>query len=97
LWLRWLQLASWTPMLRDHLGDHPRSPIDVWLDDITINAFRTAARVHASLLPYLYSVAAEASQTGLPMIRYLPMETPDDPRSWEQEQSFFLGPLFLVA
>ncbi|MBV9579463.1 MAG: hypothetical protein JO057_12820, partial [Chloroflexi bacterium] len=76
LWLRWLQLGSWTALLRDHLGDHPRSPIDVWLDDGTLNAFRTAAQVHASLQPYLYSLAAEASQTGLPMIRFLPLEVP---------------------
>ncbi len=24
LWLRWLQLATWTSLLRDHLGDYPR-------------------------------------------------------------------------
>jgi alpha-D-xyloside xylohydrolase len=99
LWLRWLQLASWTSLLRDHLGDHARSPIDVWLDEGTLRAFRQAARVHASLVPYLYSVATEASQTGLPLMRYLPLEVPDDPRVWEQaqEQSFFLGSAFLVA
>ena len=97
LWLRWLQLATWTSLLRDHLGDHQRSPIDVWLDQGTLNAFRVAARVHASLVPYLYSVAAEASQTGVPVMRYLPMEVPDDPRGWQEEQSYFLGPSFLVA
>lgn len=97
LWLRWLQLASWTSLLRDHLGEHPRAPIDVWLDDGTLEAFREAAQVHASLVPYLYSLAAEASQTGLPIMRYLPLEVPDDPLAWQQEQSYFLGPTFLVA
>lgn len=97
LWLRWLQLATWTSLLRDHLGDHQRSPIDVWLDEGTLSAFRLAARVHASLLPYLYSLAVEASQTGLPIMRFLPMEAPDDPRVWQEEQSYFLGPHFLVA
>jgi alpha-glucosidase (family GH31 glycosyl hydrolase) len=97
LWLRWLQLATWTSLLRDHLGDQPRSPIEVWSDEGTLNAFRVAARVHASLLPYLYSLAAEASQTGLPIMRYLPMEVPHDPRAWQEEQAYFLGPTFLVA
>ena len=97
LWLRWLQMASWTCLLRDHLGDHSRSPIDVWADDTTLSAFRLAARVHASLIPYLYSVAAEASQTGLPVMRFMALEAPDDPRAWSQDQSFFLGPTFLVA
>jgi alpha-glucosidase (family GH31 glycosyl hydrolase) len=97
LWLRWLQLATWTSLLRDHLGDHQRSPIDAWSDEGTLNAFRVAARAHASLVPYLYSLAAEASRTGLPIMRFLPMEAPDDPRAWDEEQSFFLGPHFLVA
>jgi alpha-glucosidase (family GH31 glycosyl hydrolase) len=99
LWLRWLQLATWTSLLRDHLGDLPRSPVDVWLDEGTLDAFRQAASVHASLVPYLYSVASEASRSGLPLMRYLPMEIPDDPLAWDaaQEQSFFLGPTFLVA
>ena len=97
LWLRWLQLASWTSLLRDHLGDQPRAPIDMWLDDGTVAAFRQAAQVHASLLPYIYSVAAEASQTGVPIIRYLPLEVPEDVRAWQEEQSYFFGPSFLVA
>jgi alpha-glucosidase (family GH31 glycosyl hydrolase) len=97
LWLRWLQLATWTSLLRDHLGDHQRAPIDVWLDEGTVSAFRLASRVHASLIPYLYSLATQASQTGLPIMRYLALEFPDDPRAWQQEQSFLLGPNFLIA
>jgi alpha-D-xyloside xylohydrolase len=97
LWLRWLQLATWTSMLRDHLGDQPRAPIDVWLDDGTVGAFRQAASVHASLIPYLYTAATEASETGVPIIRYLPLEVPEDARAWQEEQTFFLGSAFLVA
>ncbi len=97
LWLRWVEMATWTALLRDHLGDHPRSPIDVWLDDGTLGTFQQGARVHASLVPYLYSLAAEANRTGLPLMRFMPLEVPDDPRAWEQEQSFFLGPTLLVA
>jgi len=97
LWLRWLQLATWTSLLRDHLGDHPRAPVEVWSDDGTVQAFRQAARVHASLVPYLYSAAAEASQTGWPIMRHLAMEAHDDPRAWQQEQSYCLGSTFLVA
>jgi alpha-glucosidase (family GH31 glycosyl hydrolase) len=97
LWLRWVQLATWTCLLRDHLGDHPRSPIDVWLDEGTLGTFAQGARVHASLLPYLYSLAAESSRTGVPLMRFLALEVPEDPRAWQEEQSFFLGPTFLVA
>ncbi len=53
--------------------------------------------MHASLLPYLYGLAAEASQTGVPLMRFLALEFPDELRAWQDEQSFMLGPSFLVA
>lgn len=97
LWLRWLQLATWTCALRDHYGDHFSQPIDAWLDAQTLAAWRDAARVHNALVPYLYSVAAEAPRTGLPVMRFRALETPDDPHAWSDDQSYFLGPLILVA
>jgi alpha-glucosidase (family GH31 glycosyl hydrolase) len=97
LWFRWLQLATWTCALRDHYGDHFNQPTDAWLDAETLSAWRDAARIHNALVPYLYSVAAEAPRTGLPVMRFRALETPDDPRAWRDDQSYFLGPLFLVG
>jgi alpha-D-xyloside xylohydrolase len=97
LWFRWLQLATWTCALRDHYGDHAHRPIDAWLDAETLSAWRDAARIHNALVPYVYSVAAEAPRTGLPVMRFRALEAPDDPHAWEDDQSYFLGPLFLVA
>ena len=96
LWLRWLQLATWTCALRDHYGDHPRASIDPWLDDETLTAWRDAARIHNALVPYLYSCAAEATQTGLPVMRFRALEVQDE-RAWTDDTSYFLGSLFLVA
>jgi alpha-D-xyloside xylohydrolase len=97
LWLRWLQLATWTSTLRDHYGDHPTDPVDFWLDDGTIAAYREAAQIHNSLVPYLYTYAAEANRTGLPLMRFLALEAPDMPRAWHEQQSYFLGSQLLVA
>ncbi len=97
LWLRWLQMATWTSMLRDHLGDFPRGGTEVWTDEGTLNAFRQAARVHSSLVPYVYGLAAEAAATGLPLMRFPGLEVPEDPRAWQDQQMYFLGPSFLVA
>jgi alpha-glucosidase (family GH31 glycosyl hydrolase) len=95
--MRWLQFATWSPTLRDHYGDHPNDPVDMWKDASTIAAYRDAARVHSQLWPYLYTQAVEAGRTGLPIIRYLPLEVPQDPRAWQEERSYFLGPDLLVA
>jgi alpha-glucosidase len=97
LWLRWLQFATWSPTLRDHYGEHLNDPTDAWKDAETLGAFRAAARVHAMLIPYLYAAASEAHRDGVPIMRYLPLEFPNDPRAWTQEQSYLLGPDLLVA
>jgi alpha-D-xyloside xylohydrolase len=97
LWLRWLQLATWTSTLRDQYGDYPTAPMDMWLDERNTKAFREAAEIHSALAPYLYSLAIEASTTGVPLMRFMPLEAEDDPRAWVEEHSYFLGHDLLVA
>jgi alpha-D-xyloside xylohydrolase len=97
LWLRWLQLGTWSSTLRDQYGDYPLAPMDFWLDEANQTAFRDAARIHNSLVPYIYSAVAESARGGLPLMRFLALEAPDDPRAWQEEQSYFFGPDILVA
>ena len=99
LWHRWLQLGAFSTLLRDTYGDHQTGlpPVEVWSDDETIAAFRTYAQVHSSLVPYLYSYARVASETGLPLMRHLALNWPDDPRAWIEERQYTLGDDLLVA
>jgi alpha-D-xyloside xylohydrolase len=97
LWLRWLQLGALSPLLRDNYGDHQGEPVEVWSDAETIAAFRQYAQLHQSLLPYLYTQAKIASETGLPIMRHLALSAPDDPRAWTVEDEYTLGDDLLVA
>jgi alpha-glucosidase (family GH31 glycosyl hydrolase) len=97
LWFRWLQLGALSPLLRDQYGEHRGEPVEVWSDAETVAAFRTYARLHNSLVPYLYTQARVASETGLPIMRHLALLAPDDPRAWEQEDAYALGDDLLVA
>lgn len=58
---------------------------------------RRYARLRYRLLPYLYSCAHEASATGVPMMRALPLEFPDDPATWACDYEYLLGRDLLVA
>jgi alpha-glucosidase/alpha-D-xyloside xylohydrolase len=49
------------------------------------------------LLPYLYSAAYEAHTTGLPMIRSLGLEFPQDRKAWETVDAYLFGSNLLVA
>jgi alpha-glucosidase (family GH31 glycosyl hydrolase) len=97
LWLRWLQLGAFCPMLRDHYGEKPRAPVDAWTDAETLREYTRYATIHQRLVPYLYSLAREASETGLPLMRHLALEYPDDALAWHVEDAYLLGPDLLVA
>ncbi|KAJ3070205.1 hypothetical protein HDU98_006747 [Podochytrium sp. JEL0797] len=60
---------------------------------------RKYLKLRESLLPYLYTFAAEAHLTGVPPIRALILEYPNDPITWTTavENQFLFGTQFLVA
>jgi alpha-D-xyloside xylohydrolase len=97
LWFRWLQLGALSPLMRDQYGEHQGEPVELWSDADTVAAFRTYAELHNSLVPYLYSQARAATETGLPIMRALALVAPEDPRAWAEEQSYTLGDDLLVA
>jgi len=58
---------------------------------------RKYARLRYRLLPYLYSYAHEASRTGIPMMRALPLEFPDDPHCYRRDYQYMLGRQLMIA
>ncbi|MCC3157506.1 hypothetical protein LJ737_09665 [Hymenobacter sp. 15J16-1T3B] len=68
LYTRWLQLAALGPVLRPH-GGGDIAPEPYWWPPATQERVRAAVRLRYQLLPYLYSLAWENSQTGTPLTR----------------------------
>jgi len=60
-------------------------------------AFRRAAEMKYRLMPYVYAQAEDSSERGLPMLRALFVEYPDDPGSWAVEDEYLFGSDILVA
>jgi len=48
-------------------------------------------------MPYIYAQAKHSSEHGLPMLRALLVEYPDDPASWLVDDEYLLGSDLLVA
>lgn len=97
LWMRWVEFGALTPLMRDHPWDKPVGSLNLFTDDATLAFFRRWAVFHSSLLPYLATYAAEASRTGIPIMRHTVLEFPDDPRSATAEYQYLLGHELLVA
>lgn len=97
LWTRWVEFGALTPVMRTHDWDMPIGSVNLWSSAENIATFKRYARLHISLFPYIYGLAAEASKTGVPIIRQLSLEFPGDPKTYDAEQEYLLGDRILVA
>lgn len=94
LYVRWAQFGLLCSHSRMH-GDSPREP---WkFGDRALRIVRKFISLRYQLFPYLYSLAHEASRTGMPVLRALPLAFPGDPNTIDKDHEFMLGPWFLVA
>ncbi|HEV3351985.1 MAG TPA: TIM-barrel domain-containing protein [Acidimicrobiales bacterium] len=97
LYVRWFELAAFLPLFRTHCSfdDPPREP---WAAAKgLIDAVRAHMRFRQRLMPYLYTVAWEATQHGRPPIRPLLWEDESDLRLASVDDAFFVGDDLLVA
>ncbi|WP_376788474.1 TIM-barrel domain-containing protein [Thermoflexus sp.] len=97
LFVRWFQAATFMPFFRNHAakGTPRREP---WVfGEPALSIIREFLRLRVRLLPYLYTLAWEAAQTGAPLARPLFWLDPSDPALWEIEDMFLLGSALLVA
>lgn len=93
-----IQWKTFTPLMldMDGWGAIPKKPYGHSDDNDDIN--RMYLKLKAELMPYLYSTAHEAVN-GLPMIRAMFLEYPEDPKMYgkDVQYQFMYGSNFLVA
>lgn len=106
LYLRWLQFATYTPILRPHgsaLGPlTPEGTISlpsepVFWDAQTRRRSLNAITERYRLLPYLYTMAWQHTTQGLPLIRPLPLLYPMDSLLHKATDQYMWGDHLLVA
>jgi alpha-glucosidase len=97
LFTRWLQAGVFYPFMRAHAElsapDH-----EPWNFGPTYEALnRRAIELRYELLPQIYNVMEEASRTGVPALRPLFLEFPEDREAWSRDDEFLFGADLLVA
>lgn len=94
LYRRWLPFG----FLSSHTRAHGAPPTEPWLiSESFTKAFRQSAEMKYKLMPYVYAQAKDCSERGLPMVRALLVEFPDDPGAWFVEDEYMFGSQILVA
>jgi alpha-glucosidase len=97
LYTRWLQSAILYPFLRTHttFGTPDQEP---WSYGVQWEAYnRRAIELRYELLPEIYNVMHDTATTGLPAMRPLVLDYPDDQATWGVDDEYLFGSDLLVA
>ena len=94
IYRRWLPFG----LLSSHSRAHGAPPKEPWKygEDFT-EAYRKAVNMRYRLMPYIYAQARHSVENGLPMLRALFVEYPDDPGAWLVDDQYLFGADILVA
>jgi len=99
---RWIEIGAFNPMFRDHTtkGSLPQ---EVWVHGPQQEAIRRRyIETRYRLMPYIYTLADEASRTGMPLVRPVFLEFPEitkpgGPGFDHGDTEFLLGGNLLIA
>ncbi len=97
LWFRWLTFGALSPVMRTHHGRDAENNWNWEADAATIAHMKRWATFHNQLFPYLYAMAKEATETGMPMFRALALDYPDFEPGWTSTDEYMLGDRLIVA
>jgi alpha-D-xyloside xylohydrolase len=105
--VRWFQFGTFCPLFRLHGVREPGplvgsgqtgAPNEVWsFGDEAYGLIREQLALRERIRPYVMDQMATASATGLPPMRALFLEFPDEEPAWEVSDQYMFGPDVLVA
>ena len=92
---RWIPFGLLCTHSRLHGSDSYRVP---WLfDEESVEVLRRFTRLKAQLMPYIYGQAVVAAHDGIPVLRPMAAEFPDDPACSHLDRQYMFGDRLLVA
>jgi alpha-glucosidase len=97
LYARWLQLGVFSPLMRTHTewGSKDQEPWSYGPELEEIN--KRTIELRYRLLPYIYDKMIEASTTGIPPLRPLVFDYPEEGSFTSNSSEFMFGDALLVA
>ncbi len=97
VFLRWAEMAAFTPVMRTHEGNRPETNFQYYDDEDCMRQLARLTDIYTMLAPMLKELVAENSNSGLPVQRPLFLHHEDDARCFNEQFEYLLGPDVLVA
>lgn len=99
LFARWITLGAFSPFFRVHAMINSRDSEPWTYGEEVEQISRNYIKFRYQLLPYLYSLFYEASQTGMPIQRSLAVDYPHQPWVYDHQfhNQYLFGPFILIV
>ena len=96
LMLRWLQFGVFSPIFRTHGASQDGNERRIWkLDNYPM--LLDCVNLRYQLMPYIYTAARQAYDTGISICRPLYYDWPEENESYRQEGEYMFGDDILVS
>lgn len=97
LYIRWTQLGLFCSHSRCHGCGNENSREPWSFSEEALEIFRDFAKLRYRLMPYIYKEAQKCTESGLPMVRHLLLEYPEDRTVYTIDDEYFFGDSMLIA
>ena len=97
VFLRWAEMAAFTPVMRTHEGNRPEENFQYYDDEDCMERLARLVDIYTCLAPYIKELVAENAARGIPVQRPLFIHHEDDPACYDIQYEYLLGEDVLVA
>jgi len=97
VFLRWAEMAIFTPFMRTHEGNRPDENFQYYDDADTMEKFSRMIDIHISLKVYIKMIVEENSRSGIPVQRPLFLHYEHDEYSYNIQTEYLFGRDLLIA
>lgn len=97
LFLRWAEMATFTPVMRTHEGNRPEENFQFYDDEDTMEQLAKLTNVYKTLSPYLKEAVRENHERGIPVQRPLFIHYENEEETYDIQTEYLFGRDVLVA
>ena len=96
--VRWAQFGVFSPIMRLHSSSNPFFVKEPWkLGSPYREVVGKFMRLRHRMIPYLYTMCYESWSKGIPLIRPMYYENPDDPAAYDSGSCYYFGSELIVG
>ncbi len=96
IYLRWMQYGVFTPVFRTHATNWPGIERRIWKYE-NFPLLLETVKLRYALMPYIYTAARQAYDTGVSICRPLYYDSPENSNAYLFEDEYMFGDDILVA